>query len=230
MNIPARIDRDAGEGLSVVLFGAGGHARAVAHVLADLGARVAVLVDPQVEQVDGVRDNVLFLPDDDAGAACARDRSWPAVLGIGANHVRGHLAVRLLRAGLRLPPVIAHTATLAFDATVGAATVVMHHANVGSRARVGRAAIVNTGADVEHDCLVGDAAHIAPHAVLGGGARCGAHTLIGTNATLIPQVAIGDRAVVGAGAVVTKGLPDDVTIVGVPARIVDTRRRATPDA
>jgi len=37
-----------------------------------------------------------------------------------------------------------------------------------------------------------------------------------------PNVTIGNNCIVGAGAVVTKDFPDNVTIAGVPARILKT--------
>jgi len=42
---------------------------------------------------------------------------------------------------------------------------------------------------------------------------------IGSNATLLP-VTIGKNAIVGAGAVVTKNVPDNVIVAGVPAKII----------
>ncbi len=41
---------------------------------------------------------------------------------------------------------------------------------------------------------------------------------IGANATILPRVTIGKNSVVGAGAVVTKDVPDNITVIGVPAR------------
>ncbi len=43
---------------------------------------------------------------------------------------------------------------------------------------------------------------------------------IGANVTIMPNVRIGKRSVVGAGAVVTKSVPDDCVVAGIPARIV----------
>jgi UDP-2-acetamido-3-amino-2,3-dideoxy-glucuronate N-acetyltransferase len=42
---------------------------------------------------------------------------------------------------------------------------------------------------------------------------------IGANATILPGITIGAGATVGAGAVVTKDVPDGVTVIGNPARI-----------
>jgi maltose O-acetyltransferase len=42
---------------------------------------------------------------------------------------------------------------------------------------------------------------------------------IGGHATILPGVSIGSRCIVGAGAVVTKDVPDDSTVVGNPAKI-----------
>ena len=43
---------------------------------------------------------------------------------------------------------------------------------------------------------------------------------IGANATILPGVVIGIGAMVGAGAVVTKNVPDHLTVVGNPAKIL----------
>jgi acetyltransferase-like isoleucine patch superfamily enzyme len=43
---------------------------------------------------------------------------------------------------------------------------------------------------------------------------------IGTNAVILPGVQLGDNVKVGAGSVVTKSFGDNVTIAGVPAKII----------
>ena len=49
---------------------------------------------------------------------------------------------------------------------------------------------------------------------------------IGAGAVILPGVTIGTRAIVGAGAVVTKDVPDQAIVAGVPARIVGDIRIA----
>lgn len=45
---------------------------------------------------------------------------------------------------------------------------------------------------------------------------------IGGNCTILPGVTIGNNVVVAAGAVVTKDVPDNCVVAGVPAKILKT--------
>lgn len=45
---------------------------------------------------------------------------------------------------------------------------------------------------------------------------------IGANAVLVPGVTIGENAVVAAGAVVTRNVPKNTLVAGVPARVIKT--------
>lgn len=48
----------------------------------------------------------------------------------------------------------------------------------------------------------------------------GKNVWIGSNATILPGVKIGDNSVVAAGAVVTKDVPENTVVAGVPAKAV----------
>ena len=43
---------------------------------------------------------------------------------------------------------------------------------------------------------------------------------IGGNCTILPGVTIGNNVVVAAGAVVTKDVPDNCVVAGVPAKVI----------
>jgi serine acetyltransferase len=68
---------------------------------------------------------------------------------------------------------------------------------------------------------------LAPGAVVGGGASIGALTFVGLRAGVRDHVRVGARVTIGMGAAVVHDLADDVTAVGVPARLVP---RAVPIA
>lgn len=48
----------------------------------------------------------------------------------------------------------------------------------------------------------------------------GKNVWIGSNATILPGVTIGDNSVVAAGAVITKDVPENTVVVGVPAKVI----------
>lgn len=48
----------------------------------------------------------------------------------------------------------------------------------------------------------------------------GENVWIGSNATILPGVNLGNNAVVAAGAVVTKDVPENTVVIGVPAKVI----------
>ena len=52
--------------------------------------------------------------------------------------------------------------------------------------------------------------------------RIGRRVWIGASATVLPGVNIGENAVVAAGSVVTRDVPANAVVAGVPAKVVKT--------
>jgi len=53
----------------------------------------------------------------------------------------------------------------------------------------------------------------------------GEDVFIGSDTMLVAPLKIGDRAITGAGAVVTKDVPPDTLVVGMPARAIRKMER-----
>ncbi|MGZ4600903.1 MAG: NeuD/PglB/VioB family sugar acetyltransferase [Oryzihumus sp.] len=196
-----------------LVLGASGHARSLVDVIQRAGGEVAAVV--------GRPDKPWVLPvieRDEDGLALAAAEGCSVALGIGSNVVRARLARTCLERGLRLPPLVAATATVATSATLGPGTAVLEHAHIGPNSVVGTATLVNTAAVVEHDCQVAESVHLGPRATLLGGVQVGDGCLIGSAATVLPFVRVAAGATVGAGAVVPQDVAAGATVVGIPAR------------
>ena len=68
---------------------------------------------------------------------------------------------------------------------------------------------------IEHQVTIGAERGTSP--------RVGSDIFIGAGAKIIGAVTLGDGARVGANAVVTRDVPADATVVGIPARVVRQR-------
>ncbi|MFW9994124.1 MAG: acetyltransferase [Candidatus Odinarchaeota archaeon] len=150
-----------------------------------------------------------------------RDRSQIGFcIAIGNPHGRVRLQFhdRLVNEGLT-PITIAHeTAYIAPNSTIGTGSQIMAGAIICPEVKIGRECIINTKASIDHECILEDGVEVAPGATLCGLVHVGVNAWICAGATVLPRIKIGVNAIVGAGAVVTKDVPDNSTVLGVPAR------------
>ena len=76
---------------------------------------------------------------------------------------------------------------------------------------------------VGHDAVLHKNIEVTAGTVIGGFDEVGEDTFIGLNAVLRNRIAIGNHVTIGMGAVVTKSVPDSMTVVGNPAKPMATR-------
>lgn len=208
-----------------LVWGAGGHGKVIADVLRACGHRVVGYVDASSEPGRVVEPGgARIVMSEEAFLAQIRESpelpfgADAVALAIGDNSLRFKRSMDAEH--LYLPPLVHPAAVVSPSVRLGRGAAILPGAVVNAHAELGAAVIVNTNAVVEHDCVVDDCAHISPGAVLAGGVRVGRRSWIGAGAVVSNGVTIGADVVVGAGAVVIRDLPDGVTAVGVPARVV----------
>lgn len=122
--------------------------------------------------------------------------------------------------GLRFATVVHPSAQVSLRATVGAGTVISRGSIVSAGTQLGQHIIVNRGSLIGHHDVIGDFVTISPGANIAGRVHIGHYTYIGMGSVILDGLAIGNNVIVGAGAVVTRDVPDNVQVVGVPAQVV----------
>ena len=91
---------------------------------------------------------------------------------------------------------------------------------VTTNIRIGRHVLLNLACTVGHEANIGDYSAFMPPCNVSGEVRIGNGNFWGTGAKIINRCTVGDNVVIGAGAVVITDIPDNVTAVGVPVKIV----------
>ena len=204
----------------IFVFGASGHAKVVMDIIERQGLyKIAFLVDDDPalngSEVYGYR----VIGGKEALLARKGEVSR-GIVAIGSITARMKVAKWLTENGFSLVTVVHPSAQLARGVTVGQGCVIMAGAVINSDSRIADNVIVNTRASIDHDCLVRDGVHIAPGAVLCGTVTVGEETFVCAGATIAPNLKIGEHAIIGAGSTVIRDVPDGVTVVGSPARII----------
>lgn len=206
----------------VIILGCGGHAKVLIEALRLMKVPIAGVVDAN----PGLNGRSFFGIPIIGGDGDVLRRAPETVLlvnGVGSVRQperRTALFENFQQKGYRFQTIVHPSVVICSDTRVEEGAQIMAGAIIQPGVRVGSNAIVNTRATVDHDCIIGQHAHLAPGVTLSGGVTVGNRAHIGTGATIIQGITIGIGSLVAAGAVVTADVPDGVTVMGVPARMV----------
>lgn len=189
---------------SIVILGAGGHARAVIDVLESEGRfTIAGVVAPQQPMGDEVLGYEWLGTDDSLNSLIALHRN--VVIGVG-QIPRPDLRIKLfqmaLALGAELPIIVSPHSVLSRHARLGRGTIIMHGAVINAGAVVGENCIINTMALVEHDAQIGHNTHVATGARINGECVIGEESFVGSGAVVLQSVVLPSRSVAPAGDVV----------------------------
>ena len=206
---------------SVIVVGAGGHAKVIIGALQALGRLEITVYDD-----NPAKWNTLHLGCPVRGPIerLSEDDGLETILAVGDGLLRQKLAEQYPHR--RWATVVHPHAWVHQSATLEHGTVVFAGAVIQPSVSIGAHVIVNTGATVDHDCSIGDFAHLAPGVHLAGTVTLGRQTMLGMGAVANPGITIGDFSIIGAGGTVVRDIPAGVIATGCPAHVV--RQREMP--
>jgi sugar O-acyltransferase (sialic acid O-acetyltransferase NeuD family) len=210
------------ESTAIVGLGAGGHGRVIADIIARSGDYVLhawLDQDPKLHDTTVSGSNVVG--EDSMLAELYSNEIRCAFIGLGSigdASLRRNIAAHAFKTGFTLPVITDPTALVSVDSEVAEGTCIFPHAIVNPGCHIRRCSIINTRATVEHDCSIGEFCHLAPGSIIGGDCTIGNGTHVGIGAVVKEGITIGGNVIIGAGAVVISDVPDQTTVVGVPAK------------
>ncbi|HWV71943.1 MAG TPA: acetyltransferase [Pseudosphingobacterium sp.] len=203
---------------NIVLIGYSGHGLVVGETAIEAGMPLKFYTEKKPVENNLFNLDYLGFEGDENFDGWSKPLNY--ILGIGDNHVRNVVALRIGLQNKLVASVIHPSANLSRHITVGKGNFIAKNVAVNTMAKLGDYCILNTGCIIEHECSLGNAVHIAPGAVLAGNVSVGNFSFIGANTTVKQGVKIGDNVIIGAGSVIIKDIPDNQTIVGNPGKAI----------
>ncbi len=186
---------------TILLCGAGGHARSCIDVIEQDGRYTVIGIIGKAEEVGSLILGYKVLGTDQDLPRLIHETSH-ALITVGqikTPEPRLRLYKLLKKSGYDLPVIISPMSYVSRHAQVGEGTIVFHGASINAGATIGENCIINTQALVEHDVVINKHCHISTGAIINGTANIGAATFIGSGSVIREGVKIGEHSVIGMG-------------------------------
>lgn len=111
-------------------------------------------------------------------------------------------------------------ANISQTSTLGKGCIVCAGGNISVNTEIRDQCVFNIGVTVGHDNVIEDYVSVMSGSVLSGNVTLKEGAYLGSNATIVPGRTIGNWARIGAGSVVLRNVREQVSVMGVPAKII----------
>ena len=209
---------------NLIIIGAGGYAKSVLDSVDFTNFRMVGFLD-DVKPAGTEHLGYPVLGDSLDCIENARDYVYFIAIGNNAKRKAWYDRLKAWDKDLSLINVIDRTAIVSIHATIGEGSFIGKLAIVNSGASVGDNTVINTRALLEHGCRVGNHVNVSTCSTLNGDVVVEEGGFVGSGAVVNGQLTIGEWSLVGAGAVVIKDVAPHKTVVGVPAREIESDNR-----
>jgi len=145
------------------------------------------------------------------------------LLTMGNMRIRKEVADKLLKLGGTIPSIVHPRARISRFSQIAESGVVLGDGvELQSDVVVEKNVIIRSDVTICHNTTIKPNVFVGPKALIGAYITISDFAYIGQCSTLISEKTqlVGINSMVGAGALVTKPVPDNVLVVGSPARII----------
>ncbi len=142
------------------------------------------------------------------------------VIGIGNPHLRKEMYEKFTDLGGKPHSLFSLKADFgSFDNIFEDGCIVTSGVIITNSVTIKKGAMINISSTIGHDTVIGEFVEICPNVSISGHCFIGNNVFVGTSATILPNITIGKNSIIAAGSIVTKNVPDNVMVAGIPAVI-----------
>jgi len=142
-------------------------------------------------------------------------------IGIGNPILRKKLYDKFnLLGGIFTSTISSESYIGSYDVNIGVGANILSGVTISNSVKIGIGAILYYNSIITHDCVVGNFVEVSPAVTILGRCKIGDYCQIGANSTILPDLSIGDNVIVGAGTIITKNIPDNCLVVGIPGKVI----------
>lgn len=206
----------------IVIYGAGGFAREVAHLIDQINEKeltwnILGFIDDNSSNFDKVLNGYPVLGNIDWIKNNTDEIN--VVLGVGSPSVKEKIVENLQEIESVIFPNIIHPrVSISNYNDIGIGNVICEGNILTCNITIKDFVTVNLNCTIGHDTKINNFCTILPNSSISGNVELGKGVDFGTNATIIQGINVGENSIIGAGAVVVKDLPPNCTAVGMPAK------------
>jgi len=143
------------------------------------------------------------------------------VLGVGSSKNRELLFTKFSSLNYTSLTMISKTAKIGeFGNQIGNGVLILDGVYITNSVSIGDGTLINKCSIISHDVTIGKFCDISPNVKIMGHVIVGDRVDIGVGAMIIPNIQIGNNVTIGAGSVVVKDVPNNVVVVGNPAKVI----------
>jgi sugar O-acyltransferase (sialic acid O-acetyltransferase NeuD family) len=147
------------------------------------------------------------------------------VIAIGNTIARKKIIARIEQScDVKFHKLVHPQAWIGNRVAIGDGAIICAGARLTTDIVIGKHVIVNVGAAIFHDAHIHDYVTVAPSVNISGAVQVGEGCDLGIGSIIIQGKSIGPWSIIGAGTVVIHDVASDVTVVGVPAKVIKTRQ------
>lgn len=211
------------EAKDLYIIGAGGFGREVAWLVRRINTKHSIwnvkgFIDDNPALLGQIQDGYRVIGNCEDLIRLSTPNTY-CVCAIGGAITRKRI-IEKIDGKVKIATVIDPSAIISESVSIGEGTIICAGTIITVDDKIGNHVIINLDCTIGHDDVIDDFVTLYPSVNVSGNCKLGMCVEMGTGSQIIQGLRVGTGTIVGAGACVVKDLPENVTAVGCPAKVI----------